>query len=337
MLPKTKHARAFYDAIKSDECVCEEKDFHGLGTLYLRVLYSHDANKKVLVVRNSGMKITDIPSLPKGISFVGFLELQGEKLNQFFRGMENPQHNKWEPKRHQNPELAKRYKDEVEEWVRNFIGEKIKEISGEEIDIDVSNYFFSAEKDQQQADEEKIENIVDTVKNIEIKQDVPKPNNFRVKDIGGNSGRPSGNRMRPGRIDDKGPNMGHRTPTGTRPGGQPTGRKGGGVDDGEDKIYDQMHEVSVSARIIKKSNGVNKLIFVAEELINHGELEIVTVGENGKPLQLLVKSVNGINVSASVGDGHIVIFNVIEGTKYTVEFEIYGNQSYAMGVRAYGN
>ena len=337
LMPKTKHARAFYDAITSEECVCEEKEFYGLGTLRLRVLYSHDANKKVLVVRNSGMKITDIPSLPKGISFVGFLELQGEKLNQFFRGMENPQHNKWEPKRHPKPDLAKRFKEEVEEWVRNFIGEKIKEISGEEIDIDVSNYFFSAERDKQQAEEEKVENIVDTVKEIAITQDTPKAKNFRVKDIGGNSGTPSKNRMRSGIIDDKGTSVGHRTRTGTAPGGQPTGRKGGGADDGEDKVYDQMHEVDVSARIIKKSNGVNKLIFVAEELINQGELEIVTVGENGKPLQLLVKSVNGVNVSASVEDGHIVIFNVIEKTKYTIEFEIYGNQSYAMGVRAYGN
>lgn len=337
LLPKTKHAKSFYEAITSEDCVCEDYPFHGMGTLSLRVLYSHDANKKVLVVRNSGMKITDIPSLPKGISFVGFLELQGEKLNQFFRGMENPQHNKWEPKRHQNSELARRYKDEVEEWVRNFIGEKIKEISGEEIDIDVSNYFFSAERDQQQAEEEKVENIVDTVKEIEITQDAPKSKDFKVKDIGGTSGTPSKNRMRSGHIDDIGSSIGHRRRTGSSPGGQPTGRKGGGAEDGEDKIYDQMHEVDVSARIIKKSNGINKLIFTAEEHINQGEMEIVTVGENGKPLQLLVKSVNGINVNASVEDGHIVICDVNEGTKYTVEFEIHGNQSYAMGVRAYGN
>lgn len=337
LLPKTKHAKSFYDAITSEDCVCEDYQFHGMGTLSLRVLYSNDANKKVLVVRNSGMKITDIPSLPKGISFVGFLELKGEKLNQFFRSMENPQHNKWEPKRHQKPDLARRYKDEVEEWVRNFIGEKIKEISGEEIDIDVSNYFFSAERDKQQAEEEKVENIVDTVKEIEITQDAPKSKNFKVKDIGGTRGAPSKNRMRSGRIDDIGSSVGHRKRTGSAPGGQPTGRKGGDAENGEDKIYDQMHEVDVSARIIKKSNGVNKLIFTAEEHISQGEMEIVTVGENGKPLQLLVKSVNGINVNALVEDGHIVIFNVNENTKYTVEFDIHGNQSYAMGVRAYGN
>ena len=74
------------------------------------------------------MKISDIPSLPKSISFVGFLELQGEELNKFFRGMENPQHNKWEPKRHPDPSRAREYKDEVEEWVRSVISEKIKEI-----------------------------------------------------------------------------------------------------------------------------------------------------------------------------------------------------------------
>lgn len=337
LLPKTKHAKAFYEAITSTDCVCEDYPFHGIGTLHLRVRYFPDANKKVLVVRNSGMKITDIPSLPKGISFSGFLELQGEKLNKFFRKMENPQHNKWEPKRHPESDLAKAYKDEVEEWVRGFIGEKIKEISGEEIDIDVSNYFFSNERNQQQAKEEKVENIVDTVKEIEICQDTPKPKNFRIKDIGGNSGTFSKNIMLPGSIDDIGTSIGHRTRTGTSPGGQPTGRKGNGADNGEDKVYDQMHEVYVSARIIKKPSGINKLIFIAEEHITQGEIEIVTVGDNGKALQLLVKSVHGINVNSEVEDGHIVIFNVNKGTKYTIEFEIYGNHSYAMGVRAYGN
>ncbi len=336
LMPKTKHAYSFYEAITSDECVCEEKQFHKMGTLKLRVLYSHDSNKKVLVVRNSGMKITDIPRLPKGIPFVGFLELRGEKLNQFFRKMENPQHNKWEPKRHTNPDLAKKLKEEVEEWVRNFISEKIKEISGEEMDIDVSNYFFNTEKDSYQSNDEKVENVIDTVKEIKIIQDNPKSKNFRVKDIGGNGG-PSRNRMRSGQIDDIGTSVGHRKRTGTTPGGQPTGRKGRITDDGEDKVYDQMREVEVSARIIKKTTGVNKLIFVAKEFINQGELEIVTVGENGKPLQLFVKSVTGINVNASAEEGHIDIFNVNAETKYTVEFETYGNQSYAMGVRAYGN
>ena len=339
LLPKTKNAAAFYEVIREDnELVVEEvKQFHNLGTLRLRLLYKPDVNKKVLVVRNSGMKISDIPSLPKSISFVGFLELQGEELNKFFRGMENPQHNKWEPKRHPNSSLARTYKDEVEEWVRNVISEKIKEISGDEIDVDLSAYFFSSERDDATSnEEEKVENIVDTVKSIDITQDNPEPRNFKVRDIGG-AGPSSSNRMRSGTIDDVGGKSGHRHRDGKRKGASPTGRQGVESEGGQDKVYEGMHEVLVTARIIKRDNHTNRLIFTAAENITQGELEIVTVGENGKPLQVLVKSVTGVSVAASLQDGHIVINNVQQGKKNEIEFEIFGNHNYAMGVRAYGN
>ena len=337
-LPKTKNAADFYDAIREDnDLVVEElKPFHNLGVLRLRLLYKPDANKKVLVVRNSGMKISDIPSLPKSISFVGFLELQGEELNKFFRGMENPQHNKWEPKRHPDPSRAREYKDEVEEWVRSVISEKIKEISGDEIDIDLSAYFFSSERDATSNEEEKVENIVDTVKSIEITQESPEPKNFKVRDLGG-SGSPQSTRMRSGTIDDVGGKSGHRHRDGKRKGASPTGRHGVESENGEDKIYEGKREVFVTARIIKRDNHKNRLIFTTADDITQGELEIVTVGENGKPLQLLVKSVTGVSVSASLQDGHIVIHNVQQGKKSEIEFEIFGNQNYAMGVRAYGN
>lgn len=338
-LPKTKHAAAFYEVIREDnEAVVEEiKEFYRLGTLRLRLLYAPNANKKVLVVRNSGMKISDIPSLPKGIAFTGFLELQGEELNKFFRKMENPQHNKWEHKRHPDPKKAKKFKEEVECWVRDFIGEKLKEISGAEMDIDVSAYFMSSEKEHPRVDNEKIENVVDSVKNISIHQDEPKNKSFKVKDVGGSQGPASTGRMRNGKIDDEGEGFGHRKRTGTGKGGSPTGRRGVGQELGEDAIYEQMREVEVNARIIKKALGVNKLIFTAEDKISKGELEIVTVGENGKPLQLNVKSVKGIDVKASVENGHIIISDVEAKQKYTLEFEVYAEKTYAMGVRAYGN
>lgn len=342
-LPKTKHALAFYDVIRNDnENVIEEvKSFYNLGTLRLRLIYSSNANKKVLVVRNSGMKISDIPSLPKGIAFTGFLELQGEELNKFFRKMENPQHNKWEHKRHPDPDRAKKYKDEVENWVREFIGEKIKEISGEEMDIDVSDYFISSEKDAPKETDDKIENVVDTVKEIIIDHDNQGAGTktFKVKDISGNSNNQnhSTTHTKSGKIDDEGEGFGHRTPTGKRPAGKPTGRRGTGLNDGEDKLYEGLREVEVSARIIKKSTGTNKLIFKTFDNIKVGELEIVTVGENGKPLQLNVKSVKSTDIDAYAENGHIVIKNVSGQEKRSLEFEVYAEKTYAMGVRAYGN
>ena len=338
--PKTKHASAFYDVIRDDnENVIEEvKPFYKLGDIRLRILYTPMGNKKVLVVRNSGMKISDIPSLPKGVAFTGFLELRGEGLNSFFRKMENPQHNKWEYKRHPDPQKAKKFKEEIENWVREFIGFKIKEISGAEMDIDVSAYFLSSERQKLEKSEHKVENIVDTVKSIDVSQESePRTRNFKVKDIGGSQGITSTGKMKAGKIDDVGDGIGHRKRTGKKSGGLPTGRKGVGTTDGEDSLYEQMREIDVSARIIKRLSGTNKLIFTAKEYICAGELEIVTVGENGKMLQLNVKDAKGIDIDAKVDNGHIVVSNVEANKKCSLEFEVFAEKTYAMGVRAYGN
>ena len=341
LMPNTKHAAAFYEVIREDneDAIEEVKQFYRLGFLRLRLLYKADMNKKILVVRNSGMKISEISGLPKGISYTGFLEIQGEKLNAFFRGMENPQHNKWEPKRHSNPNLAKQHKSTVENWVKEMIGQKIKEISGAELDIDVGEYFSGRERTDdapiREDKQEKQENVIDSVKSINIIQAEPETKKFKVKDIGGESGVEA--EKVPGIIDDKGSQIGHRHRSGEKRNAQPTGRRGFSEGQGPDKIYDGMREVYVTARIISKGKGINKMIFIAEDDIRAGELEVVTMGENGKPLQLMVKNVTGVSTKASAVNGHIKVQNIKAKEKNVLEFSIHGNRTYAMGVRAYGN
>ena len=339
LMPKTKHAAAFYEVIRedNDKVIEEVKKFYEMGHLRLRLLYKADMNKQILTVRNSGMKIAKISGLPKGISYTGFLEIQGERLNAFFRGMENPQHNAWEPKRHENPKLAKQHKDTVEDWVKEMIGQKIKEISGEELDIDVGEFFNGKERVQPDSsdDRDKHEAVVDSVKKIEINQEDIEARRLKIKDIGGTSG--VGANKVTGVVDDQGGQLGHRHPDGKKRRSQATGRKGFSAGEGPDKIYDGMREVFVQARIISKGNGISKMIFTAEDNISAGELEIVTMGENGRPLQLKVQSVKGISTDAVVVDGHIKIKNVRAKEKNVLEFSIYGKKNYAMGVRAYGN
>ena len=335
---KAKNPSMFYEVIRKDnkDVIEIEKPFYNLGNLRLRLLYDNDLCKKVLVVRNSGMKISQIPSLPRGISYVGFFELQGDKLNEFFRLMENPKHNAWEPSRHNDSRLARRYKEEIEEWVRNEINEKLVEISGEESIIDIGDCFnYKENNKERKPDERKTETLVDTVKNIDVIEDDPEESNkFKVKDIGGDSGQGSKPNRR-GKTDENGLRRGHRKRTGSKPGGTPTGRPGREEPSGTDRIYSGKREVYVSARIISQGNGLNRLIFTAEDDIETGEMEIVTKGENGKTLQLYVKEASGHNVKAV--DGHIVVSNVPAGKKQIVEFRIAGKRSYAMGVKAYGN
>lgn len=143
-----------------------------MGQLRLRLMYANDLNKKILVVRKSGMKITEIKGLPKGISYTGILELQGDGLNVFFREMENPTHDKWEPNRHSDPDRAKLYKNEVEDWVKDVIRQKVEEMSGAETLIDTGNLFNTADKstptDNENEDVPKRENVVDTTKSVEV-------------------------------------------------------------------------------------------------------------------------------------------------------------------------
>lgn len=72
-----KNAYCFNKILNANEreVIEEIKEFHRLGNLRLRLLYASDMNKKVLIVRKSGMKIAEIKGLPKGISYTGILEL----------------------------------------------------------------------------------------------------------------------------------------------------------------------------------------------------------------------------------------------------------------------
>lgn len=349
LMPKTKHASYFYNVIREDNNdVIEEKyKLYSYGYLRLRLLYKSDLNKKVLVVRNSGMKITDIKGLPKGISYTGFLELQGESVNEFFRRMENPQHNMWEPERHEDPQLAKKLKKEVEGWVKDTIGRKIEEISGAEMDIDVGSIFNTSENINYNSisDVNKKENVTDTIESVSLVEQERKDNTLKIKDIGEQS-EETDKKMISGFIDDSGNSIGHRHRSGGKREASPTGRRGYLSEKGPDKMYDNStssiknggkREVEVSARFISKKEGLNRLILIAKEDINTGEIEIVSTGENGKILPIYVDIAMGLNVECEALDGHIKIKNVKANDKVKIDFYIKGGKNYAMGVRAYGN
>lgn len=314
----------------ADEVVEEELQLHNLGSLSLRLLYKNDLNKKILVVRKTGMKIADISGLPKGISFTGILELKEDRLNNFFREMENPQHNKWEPKRHSNPERAQQYKNEVEDWVRKAITTKLEDLSSGESVINVGTLFNSIDKDKDEllSDEEKRENLLDTTKSVEVA--ISKQNKGSVRGFGG-----MGNNKTRGTITDDGDAMGHRHRTGTR-GGKPTGRKGIKDKDGEDKVNSGMVETRVTARVISLGDGNSRLFITSHEDVNNVLIEIVTIGENGRELPLIVDAVVN-NSNGSVKGGKICLQQLKANEKQSIDFSIHGKQKYAMEVKVYGN
>ena len=335
----SKDAKTFYQVIKSNPSVVEQtRPFHNLGSLRLRLLFAPDLNKKIMVVRSSGMRIARISSLPRMVSYTGLLELQGDDLNGFFRAMENPRHNAWEPKRHEDPSKAKQYKEELESWVIETITSKLLEISGDESAIDVGDCFNYDYSDGVASTRRKIEKILDITESIETETYIPQtPSSGKISIR--DEGRASNSKQTRGRDNPEGDFIGHRHRTGKRKGVKPTGRAVEIDKEGPDSVNigegGQLREVPIAARIISQGNGNNKLIFTADEEITLGRIEIVTKGENGKSLRLQVRSVRGSN--ASIEEGRIVIRDVPEKIKQTIEFELSDMNNFAMGVKAYGD
>ena len=86
-------------------------DFHGMGTLQLRILVdpTEKLDRKVLIVRKAGMKLFRLGNISKLVPFTGILELKGKAINNYFRAMETVAHDNWEPGRHSDTKQAKRY------------------------------------------------------------------------------------------------------------------------------------------------------------------------------------------------------------------------------------
>ena len=143
----TNNAADYYRILTGDGAVkFFELNFHGMGKLKLGVLIDSAAslNRRVLIVRKSGMKLFDLDRISRTLSFTAILELEGSKLNAFFREMETPSHDGWEPTRYaKSPALAKKLLTELKHWVRETI-QSLGEVSDGESDDDLSKNFNRA-------------------------------------------------------------------------------------------------------------------------------------------------------------------------------------------------
>ncbi|WP_036611757.1 hypothetical protein [Oribacterium sp. P6A1] len=345
---RAKNAYCFYKILSgNDENVLEENlNFHGFGNLKLRLLFGPNLNKKILVVRNSGMKIAEIKSLPKGISFSGILELQGDNLNKFFRKMENPEHNSWDPKRHDNPKLAKEYKKELETWVSQTIYKKLEEESGEETIVDIGDCFNSSVSGNRD-NSDKVQKLVDTTKNVEISFKNIKKSSSSLKTIDSVNSNNNVSSEFHGTDKETGDNANNGNSNTSQNHDRSSGSSSSNEKNATRKTSSRgtsgkKHEQSGSSiisnfktRIITLESGKNRLFLTIDRDLPHAEIEVVTVGENGQTLPLHVKGVMSSN--ASLADGKIILNNIKANQKTVVDFVVNGKQNYAMGVNINGN
>lgn len=321
------------------------RDFHGMGTLELRILVGSAADKfdrKVLIVRKAGMKLFLLEKISRVFPFTGILELKGEALNRYFRSMETVAHDKWEPGRHPDPKEAKKYYKEIKEWIREKVTSLAAHSSEDETAVEGLSDVLSLvpQRPAIGVSGNIRESLNDCIENITIIKRGPKVLQKGVFYGKGNEGRAKATSTRGTLGPDGEPGM--RTLKGNQKRKTLDSHRGVPDPEGKDIVF-QMRAGGQSraplkrVRIIKKNAGMYAVYFEVPHDIDYGRMELVTVGENGKSGQIRIKEVESFGgcKRAWLSGGSIEMESVLATCRVKVVVKLADTRDYAMEVNVY--
>jgi hypothetical protein len=139
-----------------------------VGKVTLRLMIMPEFHRRVAMVRQTGMKIKDKGNINGLIPFAGILYIEGNKLNSYLRGLENPQHLEWEIERAENKTKARNLLACLTKFIKKCLDELKDDDSEEALDPSVGEY-LSAEQDEFSKQDNVAENLNDTIKSIKVK------------------------------------------------------------------------------------------------------------------------------------------------------------------------
>src|SRR5690606_34496091 len=98
-----------YDTLKNPNKEYYKLDeLEGLGRVEYHLLCKPAFPKRVAMVRRSGMVVFHKGHFRTPVRFAGVLQLQDVSIDTFFQALEPPAHDKWEPARYEDAELAQK-------------------------------------------------------------------------------------------------------------------------------------------------------------------------------------------------------------------------------------
>lgn len=165
-----KLAYNYYQVLTDSDAIVQEHEFPGLGTVKLHILIKAGLHRKVMMCRKNGMKIFDKDRISGTIQFAGICMLKDDRINEYFRNMENPQHNAWEPERHisDTKTKARQNMSELYKFVKNSVIELGKRTTVDEIDAEGMGEFFADTEAIDDNNQSKNEIISSVTGNIEV-------------------------------------------------------------------------------------------------------------------------------------------------------------------------
>ena len=355
---QAKIAYNYYQVLTDKNAVVIEHELSGLGTVELRILVKQGLHRKVMMCRRNGMKIFDKANISSTIQFAGICTLKDDQINAYFREMENPQHNAWEPERHasDNKTKAKANMSMLYKYVKNEVIELGKKTTVDEVDAEGMGEFFADTESLKTDNENKSEAISSTTSSIEI--NVSKP----VREMMGYEESLSGETEYPedddlnGSEEDQGGtgskdkhDDGHnRTHSGTGFGGgdgDNPGTNGSGINQFRNGISDNADERKVkhigtmhvrlylSDREQKKYN----LVFTPQKSMGSGYLQIDLSGEQSKVKASIISAVDLVSKTAlNCRENKIYLNNIQKMQRNKVSFFLEYVEECSMEVTLFG-
>lgn len=116
----------FYLTLTSPDAITKTKEFKTengqIEIMKLFLLKDQNFNKKISLIRGTGMKIYEKGHFRTPASFAGTLIVVGEKLNEVVRKMEPPTHDEWKPGLYKkNQKYAMKLKKDLYRWLNDEV------------------------------------------------------------------------------------------------------------------------------------------------------------------------------------------------------------------------
>ena len=342
----TENADKYYTVLTSDDTVWYEVDFKNHGTVRLGLIIQSDKHqiemhRKVAMIRKTGMKIMDRGNISGIIPFAGVMLIEGEKINDFLRNLENPQHTKWEPERMEPKSqvpFARAYIKELVDYIKDFL-EKLKQSSDvDEIDPDVGEYLPDESNMDSSDDTHETESLPDNIKSIEVT--IPPRNN--AKTSVSTDGDETTTDDEQGDIVEEDPDSG----AGYKDGDDSSGGSGGGSSEGDGRGENpkEHHKslVGITASKIRvvclnKDAGEYSITFVPASSAENGRFDLFLSAESQDYDAPIISAIGMGQPPLTVNENRISGLSFTANTPVRLKVTIDYRDYCSMEVKAYGN
>ncbi|MCR5206768.1 MAG: hypothetical protein K6E47_17195 [Lachnospiraceae bacterium] len=307
----TGNTEKYYEVLNSSDTVWVKKDFLGLGDVNLGLLIGNpDAPKKISMIRKTGMKIMEKDRLSANVPFIGIMFLEGDKLNERLRLIENPEHTEWQPDRSANPANERVLLRELYALIREQISSLIMNSSKDEMDAVGAGTFIpdDMEENDSKAEEEVVSNKI-----VEIEKNIVKKRSKSGIKPGQNESEQSDNdlenaQMEPGGEDESYFHPGGHTETPGPREGQPSHQE-----NGEKEKKPKLAEVSLEKFVpvcVDRKKGVYVFLIVPSVTSEQGSVHVFLSAETQNYDAPIIKA------SIMGGENIQVKGNVIDNLKF---------------------